>query len=489
MLSVRIFAAIVCGFAALAARADTIAVPNYSFEQPPVPPETPAYPGHVAWQQTPKRADYVENPPFTWNVLTGVFPNTAAGSADHIDNMDGTQAAYLFAERENGVFQVLPDKFTTGFSYTLTVGVLGSANVPPTGGTTLELILYYTNAVGIVPVASKTVTYDEATFPNGSTFRDFTVKTSALQSAGSAVNQQIGILIKSSATDQTAGGVWDIDNVRLTATREFVQVPNFSFENPTVPPGAPAYPVINNWQKFPQPSYWDESTMGAWTNLTGVFPNPPAGEAGHIDNLDRNQAAYLFATPGDGIFQDLTTKYEAGSIYKLTVGVVGSSSIPPAANTPISIALYYRDAQNQMVTIAKHAVPYTTGVFSNFTRFVDISTASPRVTSGDPWLGKNIGVMIFSEADQNTSGGVWDIENVRLTIAPELTLRITYLGSSVKIEWESLPNTSYVLQRTTDFVTWQNFSPVLGDGNTMSLGVSIDEPERAFFRMLPTPLP
>src|SRR3954464_10444973 len=166
--------------AAVVSRADNIDIPNYSFEQP-VPPEgAPAYPVHVAWQQTPKRADYVASGQFTWNVLTGVFPNSAAGSSDHIDNMEGNQAAYLFSERENGIFQILPDKFTSGYSYTLTVGLTASPNVPPTAGTTLDLTLYYTNAGSqIVPIATTTVAFDTATFPNGSHLRDFTVHVPA----------------------------------------------------------------------------------------------------------------------------------------------------------------------------------------------------------------------------------------------------------------------------------------------------------------------
>jgi hypothetical protein len=278
---VRIFAALLFTIV-VASRAEVVTVPNFSFEQPPVPAGAPAYPVHVDWQQTPKRADYVESGQFTWNVLTGVFPNSAADSADHIDNMDGAQAAYLFNERENGIFQILPTKFATGFSYTLTVGLAVSANIPPPTAASLQLILYYTNASGIVPVATTPVIYDSATF-TGTHFRDVTVKVAALQNSAAANNQNIGIMIKSTSSDQMLGGVWDIENVRLTATREFVQVPNFSFENPAVPAGAPAYPVINNWQKLPQPANWNEATGGPWTNLTGLFPNPATGEPGHIE--------------------------------------------------------------------------------------------------------------------------------------------------------------------------------------------------------------
>jgi hypothetical protein len=68
---VRILAALLFTVV-VASRADIVTVPNFSFEEPPVPAGTPAYPVHIAWQQTPKRADYVESGQFTWNVLTGV---------------------------------------------------------------------------------------------------------------------------------------------------------------------------------------------------------------------------------------------------------------------------------------------------------------------------------------------------------------------------------------------------------------------------------
>jgi hypothetical protein len=207
--------------------------------------------------------------------------------------------------------------------------------------------------------------------------------------------------------------------------------------------------------------------------------------------VDRNQAAYLFATEGNGIFQELNAKYEADATYVLAVGMVGSSSIPPTENTPLSIAFYFRDAENQIVPIIKRKILYTAQNFPNFTRFRDFAVATPLTAPTDPWFGKNIGIMIFSEAGgAEPSGGVWDVENVRVTVAPPLMLRIA-LGQGlglVHITWDSLPNTSYVLQRTTDFITWAPFLPeVQGDGNPVTMSVSIDEPSYGFFRVIPTP--
>ena len=472
----------------IASHGANLTVPNNSFEQPPVPPETPAYPVHVGWQQTPKRADYVENPPFTWNVLTGVFPNSAATSADHISNMDGAQAAYLFAEPENGIFQMLDATFATGTSYTLKVGLVGSANIPPTAGTTLTLTLYYTNtSSAIVPVATTTVTYNATSFPDAKQFRDFSVKAPAVLNSDPSIGRKIGILIKSTAPE--AGGVWDIDNVRVIAAREFVQVPNFSFENPTVPAEVPASPTFNNWQKFPKPDYWDETTMGAWANLTGIFPNPAEGQPGHIDNVDRNQAAYLFATPGNGFYQDLNTRYEIDSTYTLAANFVGSSQIPPTTGTPLVMALYYRDANSNMVVVASRSIPFTAENFPNATQMVEFSTTSRTVSSLAPWLGKNIGVYFASAAGAENSGGVWDIDNVRITVDAGVTVSATLAGTNLRLSWETEAGVEYQLMKADrvsalpgDY-TFAPFGPAItGTGGVVSTMAPITD-GMAFFEV------
>lgn len=482
MLNLRsLLATVLVSISFASAKADSITIPNFSFEQPEVPAGAPAYPALIDWQQTPKRADYVENPPFTWSVLAGVFPNTPSDSPDHLDNMDGKQAAYLFSERENGVLQQLDTKYATGTSYTLTLGIAASPNSPLQPGATLAISLYYTNATGdIVPIKTTTVTYDTNAFPTGTHFNDFIVKAPAVQNSDPSIGKNIGILIKSTTTDQLAGGVWDIDNVRLTATREFVQVPNFSFENPPVPQGAPAYPVINNWQKSPMPAYWDEASMGPWDNLTGVFPNPAPGEAGYIDNIDRAQAAYMFATPGAGIYQDLPTKYELNATYTVTAAIIGSSAIPPTNNTPITVALYYRDPQSNMVTVASKTVEFNSQNFPNATHMVDISATSHGVVSGAPWLNSNIGVYIASASDFTTAGGVWDIDNVRVKVDHGVTLRFALEGTNLRISWDSQPGVQYLPLRADrisgvpgDYTFVPFADSAVGDGSELSLTVPI----------------
>src|SRR5262245_37863031 len=63
-----------------------------------------------------------------------------------------------------------------------------------------------------------------------------------------------------------------------------LSVPNGSFESPTPPPGFPATPQIDAWQKAPQPPGIPLPGGITWEQLAGVFPNTPVGSADHIDN-------------------------------------------------------------------------------------------------------------------------------------------------------------------------------------------------------------
>src|SRR5207253_3121522 len=108
------------------------------------------------------------------------------------------QAAYLFSERENGIYQTLDEKFAAGMAYTATVAITASPNIPPQTDTTLALTLYYTNIVGaFVPVATTTVTYNTNTFPNGTHLLDFSVTAHAVKTGDALVGKNIGVLIKS----------------------------------------------------------------------------------------------------------------------------------------------------------------------------------------------------------------------------------------------------------------------------------------------------
>jgi hypothetical protein len=193
---------------------------------------------------------------------------------------------------------------------------------------------------------------------------------------------------------------------------------------------------VDSWQTPPTPWWYDESGGYSWSQLTGVFPNPAPTEPDHIDNCDANQAAWLFAVPEVELFQDLTATFEVGESYHLTVGIIGGGG-NMKDDVPIEIRLYYRDAENEKVTVGvtTFTYDYDTGYVRHFN---DIQLDIPQVRPTDPWAGKDIGVQLVStltladlDPDTGRAGGYWVLDNVRLTTS----LGADFTGdSSVNLE-------------------------------------------------------
>lgn len=197
-----------------------------------------------------------------------------------------------------------------------------------------------------------------------------------------------------------------------------IPVPNGSFESPTPPPGFPATPLMDHWQKTPQPAWYDPSMTGiTWSQLSGQFPNLPPGNPGHIPNVEGAQAAYLFAVPEVGIFQELAATFQVGLAYEMTVGLMGAGGMPEGG--AINLALYYRDDANNQVPVAGSTITYTAAGFPNPTFLYDFGVQTPVVADSDPWAGKNIGVGLFVVSGTGT--GYWDVDNVRVSAVPEPT--------------------------------------------------------------------
>jgi hypothetical protein len=204
-------------------------------------------------------------------------------------------------------------------------------------------------------------------------------------------------------------------------------LPNASFESPVVPPVSPyAIPDLDAWQKSPQPG-WYEPTNNyntPWAYLMGTFYNVPFPGV-FIDNCDGSQAAFLFAFPEVALFQDCSSKFNAGSAYSLAVGVIGGvdGSPPLYEGATLRLSLYYRDAASNIVTVAAITITNNTGLFPTNTHFVDFSVQVPGVLPTDPWANRTIGVQIASTVGTNLASGYWDLDNVRLTetVLPHLT--------------------------------------------------------------------
>ena len=389
-----------------------------------------------SWQKASQPPTFDTNTFGAWDNMAGVFQNPAAPNPDHIDNADGSQLAYLFAYPQVGIFQdynstdwssttpthAFNAKFEAGKSYHLKVGLTSSREEPMMSGSTLEIKLYYRDgASNQVTVAATTATYDTTVFSNITHLLDFEVIVPTVQTNDAWAGQNIGIQLQSTVPANLIGGVWDVENVRLTET---IAVPNFSFESPTT---SLADPRIDSWQKAARPPTFDTNIFGAWENLAGVFTNAPGPD--YIDNANGNQLAYLFAYPQVAIFQDFNStdwahpqpthafnaKFKAGKSYTLTVGLTSSREEPLTQGSTLQMSLYYRDASSNMVPVAATTVTYNTNVFTNITHLLDFQAMVPEVRASDSAIGQNIGIQFQSTVAPNLIGGVWDLDNVRLT--------------------------------------------------------------------------
>lgn len=164
-----------------------------------------------------------------------------------------------------------------------------------------------------------------------------------------------------------------------------LNLPNASFESP---PTAFVNPQVDSWQKTPKPFWYDESSGYLWSQLTGAFVNTAAGSADHIDNVDGNQAAFLFAVPEVGLFQDYDSIggtnltpvhafeaiFQTGKAYSLSVGVIGGGG-GMTNGASLQIGLYYRDAAGAQVTLVATNVTYSPADFPTTTHFVDVISA------------------------------------------------------------------------------------------------------------------
>jgi len=213
----------------LTVQAQSIAVPNYSFEsQSGVGWPFGTNPNVDNWQK-------IAEPPWFAGISGGQIPwyGTAGVFIDSnpYTNAVGTQAGYMLAFPQVALFQdysvssAFNATFEIGKAYNLTVGVFGKGSSAPLApGATLTLSLYYRNGAGDkVTIASTPVVYNAATFPTGGPlgFVDYTVNLTHVQATDAWAGQYIGIQLESTIPfELTTGGNWDFDNVRLTAVPE-----------------------------------------------------------------------------------------------------------------------------------------------------------------------------------------------------------------------------------------------------------------------------
>ena len=191
-----------------------------------------------------------------------------------------------------------------------------------------------------------------------------------------------------------------------------VSIPNASFEGPST---TFVSSFIDSWQKTAQPVWYVPANFGGytWDQLSGVFLNA----APLIDNLNGNQAALMFGLPELGLYQELSSTFQVGNAYHLTIGLVGQGG-GMLEGVTFDLQLYYRTSPTTTVVIGSQSVTHNATNFPNHTHAYDFTLDIPTVQAGDAWAGQPIGVELLSTANFGNLGGYWDVDNVRLTATP-----------------------------------------------------------------------
>ncbi|HEY7117305.1 MAG TPA: PEP-CTERM sorting domain-containing protein [Tepidisphaeraceae bacterium] len=211
-------AAVCAGLSVVAgtASAQSVPIPNNSFESPTVTFEQQASPFVDDWTNTgPVLSGGV-------NLNAGIFPNSPEGQPGHIDNPDGNQIAYIGTQTGNELSQVLTSTYQAGKAYALKVAVAKSLFFPPapstanpTGLDNLRLELFYVDGSNVrQPVTLLDIPNDIANGLRDDHLKDFVTTSPILAAADPAVGKSIGVLL---TTVGDAGGFFDMDNVTVTA--------------------------------------------------------------------------------------------------------------------------------------------------------------------------------------------------------------------------------------------------------------------------------
>ena len=253
-----------------------------------------------------------------------------------------------------------------------------------------------------------------------------------------------------------------------------ISVPNYSFESPVT---QFAGPQIDSWQQIPEPP----------DTTSGVFANAPG--AGFIDNCDGSQAAFLFANPQIGFFQDndsidytnaspthaFSAKFEIGKSYDLTVALTTSQAFPLNNGATLQLALYYRDGASNMVVVAATNVAYNSSTFTN-THFLDFQAHLPAVNAADPWAGQHIGISILSTVSA-LGQGIWDIDNVRLSSSsPPSLLAPGFTNGHFGFTLQSDPGQTFEILASSDASLPRSAWSNLGNLTNVTGTISFSDP-------------
>jgi hypothetical protein len=269
---------------------------------------------------------------------------------------------------------------------------------------------------------------------------------------------------------------------RVCAAQSGLQISNSSFESPNTDF---ADPRMDAWQKAPEPAWYQGGKGFPWDQLIGQFQNTPQGSSNHIDNIEGEQGAFIFALPDVTIYQDLTPMpatnaaggtnltgtFEIGNAYALTAGLLGGGGGMSNGAT-FEISLYYRDAASNQVTVAATTIANSPALFPTNSHLTDFRVAVPVVASSNAWAGKPIGIRLASTTGFDRQGGYWDVDNVRLElIRPPMLLLSTLTNGQFQFTLESAPGRFDVLSSTNvalPIANWTNLGTMTNQSGRVS---------------------
>jgi hypothetical protein len=280
------------------------------------------------------------------------------------------------------------------------------------------------------------------------------------------------------------------------ATAQVLNVPNGSFESPkTLFAGV----LLDSWQKFPKPPWYDESGPFFWDQVTGAFKNPTPGAFDHIVNLDGIQAAFVFAIPEAGFFQDydskdwndlepsraLDVRFEVGKAYQLTTGIIGGGGNMLEGAT-LDLSLYFRNDGEAVVPVGLTTITNRADLTPGRTNMVDFVVRVPIVQATDPWAGRHLGIQVRSTTPFALEGGYWVVDHLRLEALPEptVTLKLESRENQVRLSWNSHTGWTYQLQTSSNLQGWANSGePRRGTGSELEQWIPADQSQPTWFRV------
>lgn len=279
---------------------------------------------------------------------------------------------------------------------------------------------------------------------------------------------------------------------------ERIPVPNGSFELP----GTEFVSTrIVSWEELPKPPEYPEGGGFAWDQLTGVFRNTLPGAADHLANLDGNQALYLFAIPGVGVFQDATSRdwddvapsgdfaprFDVGTSIRLEAAVQGGGG-NMLEGVGLEIGLYYRDDLGAIQLVASTNVIHDVDDFADRSRLVDVGVVVPEIRAADLWANRPLGILLRSTVTDAMKGGYWDIDTLRLSrfrvdSVPLTAVFVPDLGG-LQVSWHATDAVMYSVETSFNLKDWSAQVPeIVGKEGPAHVVVATPEEGPLFVRL------